>query len=51
MRAFAYPLMEEACFVKGKFNRSNAIKEVKEKQGKSFRSISQMKLTNFFGTL
>jgi polyribonucleotide nucleotidyltransferase len=28
--AWAKPRMEEACFVKGKFNRSNAIKEVHE---------------------
>jgi polyribonucleotide nucleotidyltransferase len=28
IRSYAYPLMEEACFVKGKDNRSNAVKKV-----------------------
>lgn len=37
MKAYAYPLLEEACFVKGKFNRSNAIKDVKAKTREKFQ--------------
>ncbi len=36
MKEFAYPLMEKACFVKGKFNRHDAIKAVKEQTREKF---------------
>ncbi len=39
MKAYAYPLMEEACFVKGKFNRHNAIKAAKEKTQTEFENF------------
>ncbi len=39
MKAYAYPLMEEACFVKGKFNRHNAIKAAKEKTRTEFENF------------
>ncbi len=51
MRAFAYPLMEEACFVKGKFNRSNAIKEVKEKTREKFQEYITDETDKLFSEL
>jgi polyribonucleotide nucleotidyltransferase len=36
MRAFAYSKMEEACFVKGKFERGAAIKAVKNETAENF---------------
>ncbi len=39
IKNYAYPLMEEACFVKGKFNRHNAIKAAKEKTRAEFEAL------------
>ncbi len=51
MKAYAYPLLEEACFVKGKFNRSNAIKDVKAKTREKFQEYITEETDKLFSEL
>lgn len=51
IRDFAYPLMEEACFVKGKFTRSNAIKTIKESAREKFQEAINEENEKLFSEL
>lgn len=56
IKAFAYPKLEEACFVKGKFNRYDAIKAVKKETLETFtgdfeEEEDRKKLGNFLHDL
>ncbi len=51
IRDFAYPLMEEACFVKGKFTRSNAIKTIKENAREKFQEAINEENEKLFSEL
>lgn len=51
IKAYAYPLLEKACFVKGKFNRHDAIKEVKEQAREKFQDSLNEENNKLFSEL